>query len=461
MKATSFKAKFCIDSLLPKENTFIKQLTTWLELKQVVVDFSSHSDALLRILLVNLDQINESEKAYIVERIQKDEKIIILDAHETNTPFYKILDWLKQGVIDVLHYTLGKKIIDILLNRYNRCKQVEEILSSEEVKTKLIGESPIWKKTLRQVIEFAAFGDSSILILGESGTGKELVAKLIHHLDQKRTKKEMVLLDCSTIVPELFGSEFFGHEKGAFTNAISMREGAFALANNSSLFLDEVGELPLPLQAALLRVIQEGTYKRLGSNAWRKSKFRLIGATNKNLQEMILKGEFRLDLYYRIGTCIVELPPLEKRKLDIPELAAHFFTEAHSIDEPVFFDRSVIHYLLSRSYPGNVRELRQLIYRIANRYPGKGPVTLGCIPPSDLEVENSSPKCWLEPEFMMGIRNALANLVDLKTIKRTAGDIALQLAVEEAGGKLSVAAQRLGVSDRLVQNWWAKKNAST
>ena len=139
----------------------------------------------------------------------------------------------------------------------------------------LVGSGPAWTVTLRQIVEIALFTAAAVLITGESGTGKELVARLLHTLDRRPRKGDLVVLDCTTIVPELAGSEFFGHERGAFTNAVAPRDGAFALADNGTLFLDEIGELPLPLQADLLRVVQDAPYKRAGatpgtepSSAW-------------------------------------------------------------------------------------------------------------------------------------------------------------------------------------------------
>src|SRR5678816_4688946 len=140
------------------------------------------------------------------------------------------------------------------------------------------------------------------LIAGESGTGKELVARLIHALDRREPKGPFVVLDCTTVSPELAGSEFFGHERGAFTTAVTAREGAFAMADGGTLFLDEVGELPLALQAELLRVIQERVYKRVGSNTWKQADFRLVCATNRDLAAEEAKGNFRLDLFHRIAS---------------------------------------------------------------------------------------------------------------------------------------------------------------
>jgi transcriptional regulator with GAF, ATPase, and Fis domain len=190
----------------------------------------------------------------------------------------------------------------------------------------------------------------------------------------------MVVLDCTTVVPSLSGSEFFGHEKGAFTGASAPRAGAFELADGGTLFLDEVGELPTPLQAELLRVIQEGTFKRVGSNTWRKSVFRLICATNRDLASEQGKGTFRDDFYYRIAGCTLHLPGLRERREDILPLFRHFFREAHPAGEPPELEGPVRDLLLSRTYPGNVRDLRSLVLRIIPRYLGAGVLTVGDIP---------------------------------------------------------------------------------
>src|SRR4029077_5747912 len=144
-----------------------------------------------------------------------------------------------------------------------------------------------------------------------------IVARLIHLLDARPNKRDLVVLDCSTVVPELSGSEFFGHERGAFTGALTERHGAFALANGGTLFLDEIGELPLPLQAQLLRVVQEHSYKRIGGNKWHRTDFRLVCATNRDLLGLVCGGEFRADLYYRIASFVCKLPALRERAEDI------------------------------------------------------------------------------------------------------------------------------------------------
>lgn len=291
-----------------------------------------------------------------------------------------------------------------------------------------------------------------MLITGETGTGKELVARLIHSLDPHVKDQELVILDCSTIVPELAGSEFFGHERGAFTGALITREGAFALADGGTLFLDEIGELPLHLQVQLLRVIQEGTYKKVGSNTWKSTRFRLICATNRDLSEEVKKGRFRADLFYRIASWTFHLPPLRERKEDILPLALHFLKTKHFNGEiPSDIDEPVRHYLMQRDYPGNIRELMQLIIRLGSRHVGPGPVTLGDIPTDERFINNEISGEWRDPRFEQSIRDALMLGFGIKEISRATSETAIRIALREEGGNLQRAAKRLGITDRALQ----------
>ncbi|HYT59798.1 MAG TPA: sigma-54 factor interaction domain-containing protein [Haliangiales bacterium] len=209
---------------------------------------------------------------------------------------------MQAGASDVLAWNSSNNPAATIAARLHRWQAVEDVVNSALVKDNLVGRSRAWVSVLRQVVEVARYTDTSVLITGESGTGKELIARLIHTLDTRPKKHDLVVLDCTTVVPELSGSEFFGHERGAFTHAVASRDGAFGLADGGSLFLDEVGELPLSLQAELLRIVQERTYKRIGSNVWKSVNFRLICATNRNLEEEKARGTFRLDFYHRIAS---------------------------------------------------------------------------------------------------------------------------------------------------------------
>lgn len=415
-------------------------------------------DAKANILLI-LDENMEEErlKECLAEILNRECRVITLYVGGAPLPFFKMWSLLNMGVEEVLNIQNGIRLGDLVRAKLARWAVIDRIMDSDKVKKELIGSSRIWKRSLRQVIEMACFSTAPVLILGESGTGKELIARLIHQLDRRPDKQELVLLDCTTIVQELSGSEFFGHEKGAFTNAVSTRDGAFALADRGTLFLDEIGELPLRLQAELLRVIQEGIYKRVGSNMWKKTTFRLVSATNRNLLNEVVMGNFRQDLYYRIRTCAVRLPALRERKLDIPELAEHFLKQELKSETPPPFSPPVLHFLMSRDYPGNVRELRQLIARIAYRHCSDCPITLGDVPETDREHSSFTEHSWQGNGFRDAIRQALADGVGLKDIKRCTGDVAMELAIEQAEGNLQAAARKLEVSDRLVQGWWAEK----
>ena len=336
--------------------------------------------------------------------------------------------------------------------RFQHWKAVDDLVNSPLVRGNLVGRSRAWVSVLRQVIDLACYTDSSVLITGESGTGKELIARLIHTLDTRANKRDLVVLDCTTVVPELSGSEFFGHERGAFTHAVASRDGAFALADGGSLFLDEVGELPLSLQAELLRIVQERTYKRIGSNAWKNVNFRLICATNRNLEEEKARGAFRLDFYHRIASWTCKLPSLNERREDIIPLTQHFLRQIHGESEAPELDPAVRDYMMLRNYPGNVRDLRQLVTRMAKRHVGRGPITVGDIPEDESPFAAQTMRSeWKDSGFQNAIRHAVSLGVTLRDIGNGATEIAIRIALENESGSLQRAAQKLGVTDRALQ----------
>jgi transcriptional regulator with GAF, ATPase, and Fis domain len=360
---------------------------------------------------------------------------------------------LRAGASDVLTWSDAADCAQQVRERLRRWQTIDELVKCRHVQEFLVGDSPIWQAVLRDAVEVARFTDAAVLITGESGTGKERVAQLIHELDPRPTKKRMVVLDCSTVVPALSGSEFFGHEKGAFTGAAAARAGAFELADGATLFLDEVGELPVPLQAELLRVIQEGTFKRVGSNTWRKSTFRLVCATNRDLAAEQAEGTFRNDFYYRIAGCTLHLPSLRDRAEDILPLFRHFFLEAYPDREPPELEDAVRDLLVSRAYPGNVRDLRSLVLRIVHRYLGAGLVTVGDIPDQERPASQQPVAAWQGHEFEEAIRHGLALGAKLGDITAAAANVATRLAVTQGGGDLQRAARSLGVSDRSLRAW--------
>jgi formate hydrogenlyase transcriptional activator len=227
----------------------------------------------------------------------------------------------------------------------------------------IIGSSPALEWVLEQV-ERVAPTDSTVLVQGETGTGKELIARAIHNLSS-RCGRPFIKLNCAAIPFDLLESELFGHEKGAFTGAIAQKIGRFELADKGTLFLDEVGDIPLALQPKLLRVLQEQEFERLGSGRTHQVDVRLVAATHRNLVEMVKRNEFRSDLYYRLNVFPVPLPPLRARREDIPALVQHFVEiyarrMGKQIDQ---ISPGTMSELTSYPWPGNIRELQNFIER--------------------------------------------------------------------------------------------------
>lgn len=358
---------------------------------------------------------------------------------------------LNAGACDAIDWNDNAMAAEAIISRLKRINKIEELLKSRAVTNNIIGKSSAWMKTLHQVVEMAHFTSSSALIMGETGTGKEMIARLFHTMDSRPSKGSLVLVDCTTIVPELSGSEFFGHERGAFTGAVSSRDGAFALANRGTLFLDEVGELPIGLQAQLLRVIQEGTYKRVGGNTWHQTDFRLVCATNRDLKQEVAHGNFRSDLFYRLSEWTCTLPSLRERSEDILPLVYYFIDQANPVGAKPELTKPVENFFLRRVYPGNVRELKQVVARIVYRYPGQGPLTIGMIPEEERIKDPETVGDWCNKQVEHGVRRALSSGFGLKEIGRKIENLAVQLAVEEENGNLQRAARRLGVTDRALQ----------
>lgn len=374
--------------------------------------------------------------------------IALPDAMLENTDTWSLL---RSGAADVIRWDDCQQPAREVAARLQRWAEVDQLLHSDIVRGTLIGESPNWIALLRQVVEVATFTQTSILLTGESGTGKELVARLIHALDRRPGKGSLVVVDCTTVVPTLSGSEFFGHERGAFTGAVASRDGAFARAHGGTLFLDEIGDLPLPLQAELLRVIQEGMFKRVGSDTWRDSRFRLVCATNRPLREAVERGEFRADLYHRIAAWDGELPPLRQRRCDILPLAIHFLSElVHSPGNPPF-DPAVTEFIARRDYPGNIRELRLLMARVVARHVGTGPITVGSLPDAERPDLEPDLRTWSRGGFEEAVGYAVSMGVGLREIGRVAQQTAVTIAVDAERGNLRRAARRLGVTERALQ----------
>ncbi|MGH9848638.1 MAG: sigma 54-interacting transcriptional regulator [Blastocatellia bacterium] len=246
----------------------------------------------------------------------------------------------------------------------------ENIYLQEEIRTEhnfeeIVGGSAVVRKAL-QAVETVAPTGATVLILGETGTGKELIARAVHNLSPQKDKP-LVKVNCAALASTLIESELFGHEKGAFTGAISRKIGRFELANGGTIFLDEIGELPLELQAKLLRVLQEGEFERVGGSQTIKVSVRVIAATNRNLAEAVKAGSFRSDLFYRLNVFPLTLPALRERREDIPLLVSHFLSRfAKKLGKPLErLSKESMDRLMRYDWPGNVRELQSVIERAA------------------------------------------------------------------------------------------------
>jgi len=246
---------------------------------------------------------------------------------------------------------------------YSEIMNLKDLLKNDQGYHTIITKSPVILEKL-EIIDRVAQTDSSVLLLGESGVGKELFAEQIH-LRSKRRSSPFIRVNCAALPEGLLESELFGHIKGAFTNAISNRQGRFEMADGGTIFLDEIGDLPLSLQAKILRVIQEKKFEKVGSDVTHTVNVRIIAATNKDIEEQVKRNEFRQDLFYRLNVFPVYIPPLRQRPEDIPELANFFLDCFMKETKKQFegFSQDALDALLSYSWPGNVRELQNCIER--------------------------------------------------------------------------------------------------
>ncbi|HEY2961101.1 MAG TPA: sigma 54-interacting transcriptional regulator [Pyrinomonadaceae bacterium] len=276
----------------------------------------------------------------------------------------ELLNQIGKQVAIAVENALAFREIDALKNQLKE----EKLYLEEEIRTEynfeeIIGNSPVLKRALQEV-ETVAATDSTVLIYGETGTGKELIAHAIHNLSQRR-ERTLVKVNCAAIPTGLLESEFFGHERGAFTGAIDRRIGRFELAHQGTIFLDEVEDIPLELQSKLLRVLQEHEFERLGSSRTLRVDVRVVAATNSDLAELVAERKFRSDLYYRLNVFPINVPPLRERPEDIP-LLVHFFANrfAQQMKKKIeSVPKDTMAALVSYNWPGNIRELQNLVER--------------------------------------------------------------------------------------------------
>lgn len=291
----------------------------------------------------------------------------------------------------------------------------------------LVGRAPAFQHMLEMVARVAR-SEATVLLLGESGTGKELVARAIHDAS-RRADKPFVTLDCSGLTETLFESELFGHERGAFTGATTRSVGLIEAASGGTLFLDEVGDIPLVMQVKLLRLLETGTYRRVGSAEPHKADIRLVSATHRNLREMVSKGSFRQDLYFRLNAFPIELPALRERSTDIPLLIESLLARV-AAERNLVVSEDATELLCHYDYPGNVRELRNIIERASLLCDGEA------IQPSHL------------PEEVRAGHTKRATSIDSSASLEELERQALEARLAQHQGSRKKLAAELGISER-------------
>lgn len=325
----------------------------------------------LSIDQITADKLADTTVTIACKRIEKDHRAFLTQIAQESGK--SILSWTHEEIIR--QHNQAIRFLKMPFSIY----QFKEALAFEhETKAHLDFTHPAYEKLVghsqkindvKLLIQQVAFTDSTVLILGQSGTGKDVIASAIHHLSDRKNKP-FVPINCGAIPSELMESELFGHEKGAFTGALTRKPGRFEMANGGTLFLDEIGDMPLPMQVKLLRVVQERKVEHVGGQHSIDVDVRLVAATHKNLNEMIEKNLFREDLYYRLNVFPIHVPSLHERQEDIPMIIDYQLNKMQArLKHQVSFTDSAMQQLCSYNWPGNIRELQNFLERIVILHP--------------------------------------------------------------------------------------------
>ena len=352
-----------------------------------------------------------------------------------------VIEAQRQGAIDYVRkpFSFSEMLFAIertgkyvhLLNRLQSVEDQKSLISRELeslIEKEFIGISPVIRKVVDMAMKVAKDKDANVLITGENGTGKEIIARIIHYASDRK-KEVFVPVNSSAIPDTLIESEFFGHKKGAFTDAKENKKGFFELANKGTLFLDEISDMPYSLQAKLLRAIEERKIMRLGGSKEISLDLRIISATNKDIEKLIEEEKFRLDLYHRINTFIINIPPLRERPEDIEPLLSHFVNElAGKKKIPVpEINKKLIRQMERYNFPGNVRELRNMVERALILSDGK------CLTLDDFSIKFEEPKEEQSPVILS---------MNLDENEKTL----IEKALRQTGGNQNKAAEILGIT---------------
>jgi DNA-binding NtrC family response regulator len=390
-------------------------------------------------------QLNPFDGLELLDRVQRQspQTLVVLTAGFPNTS--QIIEATQRGAYDVLRkeslaFELRSVVESALqtLEERRRAGPSAPDLPHHDGRVKMIGASRALQEVFK-IVGRVARSDAPILITGESGTGKELVAKAVHEYSPRR-QKEMITINCGAIPENLLESELFGHEKGSFTGAIARREGRFEQADGGTLFLDEIGDMPLTIQVKLLRVLQDGTFSRVGSNETFTTDARIIAATHRNLTDEVAAGRFREDLYYRLNVVEIPIPPLRKRLEDVPLLAEYFLqriTRKNGMAR-IRLSAEAVNTLQTHLWPGNVRELENTIARACAL------ATTNLLLPGDIPLATAPGK---SPAALRTVLDDLLNLAPAgeNLLEWIAREATARL-VEQSGGDLKQASIISGVS---------------
>ena len=407
-----------------------------------------HRDALLTDDVVRMfdlkdpeDQIRKLGPTLALPLVSGDEIIGVINLVNSRTGRAFTEDDLRlvRAIAPLASQSIKRAEMQTALSEDNQ--RLQQTVRQQHGHALLVGESRVMVK-VRETINQVAGTSASVFLMGETGTGKELAAKGIHYQSTRATKP-FLAVNCGAIPENLFESELFGHEKGAFTGATEMKKGTFELAHEGTLFLDEISAMPLGLQAKLLRVLEERSYTRVGSSVERKTDVRLISASNRDLREASLKGDFREDLYHRLNVIPILLPPLRERREDIPLLASRFLQDFS--DGSKRFTVDALEALSTMEWRGNVRELRNFVERVSIM------MTPNLITKGDLQtiVVASAPEST--PELSAVLKQLLRTNGSDRDLAEFLEKHLVTLAMKEADGNVSRAARLLGIHRNSLQ----------